>query len=188
MEPISIALALAQFAPSIMRYFGAGNASVDVAQKVVDIAQTVTGAQSPEEALAAMRQNAELAHSFNLAVLESDTTLEQAYLADRQDARRRDVALAQAGQTNNRANWMVFFDVLGLIACLVVLTLFRKDIPGEVVGLLSTIAGIFGLCLRDAHQFEFGSSRGSREKDNLLAGLQLPAAPAQLPRSPGNSR
>lgn len=68
----------------------------------------------------------------------------------------------------SRRNWMVLLDVVGLISCLAVLTLFRKEIPGEVVGLLSTIAGIFGLCLRDAHQFEFGSSRGSKEKDERM--------------------
>lgn len=31
-----------------------------------------------------------------------------------------------------------------------------------------SIAGFFGLGLRDAHQFEFGSSRGSQEKNELL--------------------
>jgi hypothetical protein len=172
MDPISIALALAQFAPSIMRFLGAGDSSVDTAQKVVSIAQTVSGAKTPEEALTAIRVNAELAQQFNLAVLATDKELEQAYLADRQSARQRDIAYVNAGRVNKRADAMVLFDVLGLIACLVVLTFFRKEIPGEVVGLLSTIAGIFGLCLRDAHQFEFGSSRGSRDKDELLAGLQ----------------
>ncbi len=74
------------------------------------------------------------------------------------------------GQTRPslRADLMVLGDVIGLVACLVVLTFFRKDIPGEVVGLLSTVASIFGLCLRDAHQFEFGSSRGSREKNAVI--------------------
>lgn len=82
-------------------------------------------------------------------------------------------ANADAGR-NKRADLMVAFDVVGLIACLVVLTYFRRDMPGEVVGLLSSIASVFGLCLRDAHQFEFGSSRGSREKDRLLAERQPP--------------
>lgn len=36
---------------------------------------------------------------------------------------------------------------------------------GVVLAQLSTINSYFGLCLRDAHQFEFGSSRGSRTKD-----------------------
>jgi hypothetical protein len=169
MDPVSIALALAQFAPSIMRYLGAGNSSVDTAQKVVDIAQNMTGAKTPEDALLAIRANAELAQTFNLAVLSADKELELAYLADRQSARQRDIAYVNAGRTNKRADLMVLFDVIGLIACLAVLTFFRKEIPGEVVGLLSTIAGIFGLCLRDAHQFEFGSSRSSRDKDSVIS-------------------
>ena len=168
MDPVSIALALAQFAPSIMRFLGAGNSSVDTAQKVVDMAQGLTGAKTPEAALQAIRANAELAQAFNLAVLGADKELELAFLADRQSARQRDIAYVNAGRTNKRADLMVLFDVIGLIACLAVLTFFRKEIPGEVVGLLSTIAGIFGLCLRDAHQFEFGSARSSRDKDSVI--------------------
>lgn len=169
MEPITLALSLAQFAPSLLRFFGAGEKSATIAEKVIGIAQTVTGAPTGEAALAAMQQNAQLAQEFNLAALQADTDLEQAYLADRKDARARDVALRQAGFANKRADWMVIGDVIGLVACLVVLAVFRKEIPGEVVSLLSTVASIFGLCLRDAHQFEFGSSRGSKEKDVLLA-------------------
>ncbi len=173
MDPITIALGLAQFAPSILRYFGVGERPVAVAEKAIEIAKTVTGTQSPEQALEAMRKNAELAHQFNLAVLAADTELEKVYLADRADARDRDVEVRKlnAGK-NKRADVMVLCDWAGLIACLVVLTVFRKDIPGEVVGLLSTIASIFGLCLRDAHQFEFGSSRGSKDKDDLFARAQ----------------
>jgi hypothetical protein len=33
------------------------------------------------------------------------------------------------------------------------------------------IAGIFGACLKDAYTFEFGSSRGSKEKDDSIATL-----------------
>ena len=66
---------------------------------------------------------------------------------------------------------MVVGAVLGLVACLVSLIWFRTGLPGEAVGIISTIAGIFGACLRDAFQFEFGSSRGSREKDNVIGNL-----------------
>lgn len=168
MEPITLALSLAQFAPSLLRFFGVGEKSTTIAEKVIGFAQTVTGAQNGEAALAALQADPKLAQEFNLAALRADTELEQAYLADRKDARARDVALHQAGFANKRADWMVVGDVVGLVACLTVLALFRKDIPGEVVSLLSTVASIFGLCLRDAHQFEFGSSRGSRDKDVLL--------------------
>lgn len=169
MDPLSLALGLANIAPSLMRYFGAGDKPVAIAEKAIEIARSVTGATDGESALAALQADPKLAHDYRMAVLAADGQMEALYLADRADARKRDVLLHQAGYRNTRADWMVVLDAVGLIACLVVLTFFRKDIPGEVVGLLSTIASIFGVCLRDAHQFEFGSSRGSKEKDALVA-------------------
>ena len=168
MAPIMpIVMGLSQIAPIIARWLGGENAG-QVADKVVGIAQAVTGASTPEEALAKIQADAKLAADFQLAIMANETELERMYLGDRQDARKRDVALAQAGQHNHRANWMILGDVVGLVACLYVLTAF-PDLPGEVRGIISTIAGFFGLGLRDAHSFEFGSSRGSREKDELLA-------------------
>lgn len=166
--PIAAVLGLAQFAPHLMRYFGAGQESTAVAERVVQIAQSVTATGSPAEALEAMRVNAARAQEFQLRVLELDAQLEQAYLGDRADARRRDIALAHAGRRNVRADVMVALDVVGLVACLAVLCLYRTALPGEAVGIISTIAGIFGACLKDAHQFEFGSSRGSKDKDEAL--------------------
>jgi hypothetical protein len=178
MDPLTLGLALAtNFAPSLLRYFGAGEKPVAIAEKAIEIARTVTGANDGPTALAALQADPKLAQEYQLAVLAADSDLESMYLADRQDARARDVALHQAGYQNRRADLMVIADVIGLIACLVVLALFKKDIPGEVVALLTTIASLFGLCLRDAHQFEFGSSRGSREKDALLAPFNTPRRP-----------
>ena len=156
MDPITIALGLAQVAPSLMKYFGAGEKPVAIAEQVVALAQTVTGKGDGQEALAALQGDPTLAHEFRMAVLKADAEIEAAYLNDRADARKRDVALAQAGYKNKRADLMVAIDAIGLVSCLIVLALFREQIPGEVVGLLSSIAGIFGVCLRDAHQFEFG--------------------------------
>jgi hypothetical protein len=45
------------------------------------------------------------------------------------------------------------------------------SLSGEVIGIVSTIAGIFGSCLKDACAFEFGSSRGSKEKETHLIDL-----------------
>lgn len=169
---IPLVMSLAQFAPQIMRYFGAGESNVAVAEQVVGIAQTVTGAKTPEEAIERMRADAQLAQQFHLAVLAAGTELDKAYLADRQDARSHDVEVRKLNDgKNKRGDVMILCDWLGLIACLVVLTFFRDEVPGEVIALLSTIASIFGICLRDAHQFEFGSSRGSRDKDEKLAKL-----------------
>lgn len=172
MDLITLAVSLAQFAPGLMRFFGAGDAPAAVAQRAVDIAKTITSAVDGPAALTVLAGDTELAQMYNRAVMAADTELVGLYLADVQDARARDLELHKTGYTNRRADYMVAGDVVGLIACIAILVLFRSQIPGEVVGLLSSIAGIFGCCLRDAHQFEFGSSRSSREKDILLGKTQ----------------
>jgi hypothetical protein len=179
MPVVQIALALAQFAPQLMRFFGAGEPSVAVAQQVVGIAQNITGAPTPEAALEQMRANAQFQKDFALATLNADTALEQAFLADRQNSRAHDIEVRKlnAGK-NTRADLMIVGATAGLIACLVTLVFFQGQIPGEVVGIVATIAGIFGACLRDAFQFEFGSSRGSKDKDDVIASFTRLGPPA----------
>lgn len=80
---------------------------------------------------------------------------------------------------NTRKNVLAIGAVVGLIACLVLLALYREAVPGEVVGIVGTISGIFGACLRDAFMYEFGSSRGSAEKTAIL--LQRAPADGQAP-------
>lgn len=94
---------------------------------------------------------------------------EMADYKDREGARLRGMALAQAGRSNLRADIMVVSAACGLIGCLVTITLYRINLPGEAVSIISTIAGIFGSCLKDAYAFEFGSSRGSKLKDSKLS-------------------
>lgn len=172
MDPITVAMGLAQFAPAVVKWLTGSDKAEQAAGAVVEIAKQVTGKGSGADALAAITGDPALAVQFRTAVMHNEADLDKAYLADRQDARRRDVELAKAGYHNNRADMMVVGAVLGLIACLVVLGFFREQVPGEVVGIVSTIAGIFGACLRDAFQFEFGSSRGSKEKDEALIRLR----------------
>ncbi len=172
MAPLLIAAALeiAKIAaPKLVGALTGSDQAADVAERLVNAAQEVTGSGTPDGAIAKLKADPNLVLQLNLRAQEIEADLEKAYLADRQSARQRDVDLAKAGMKNERANWMVVLDAAGLISCLAVLIFFRKELPGEVVGIVSTIAGIFGACLRDAHQFEFGSSRGSKEKDELFA-------------------
>lgn len=183
MDPVTIALSLAQFAPSILRFFGVGEKPVTVAEKVGEIAKVITGAANPEQALAAMRENAQLAHQFQMAVLQADTELERLYLADRQGARQRDIDLRKlTGGTNRRADLMIIGDVLGMLACLAAMVYCTwlgvqgATGEGDVSPIIMAINGPLGMLtqqfangLRDAHNFEFGSSRGSEVKTELLA-------------------
>lgn len=171
MDPITTAMALAQFAPQVIRWITGSDKAGDAAAKVVEVAEAVTG-RSGTEAVDALRADPALVIQFRTSLLQIEADLDKAYLADRADARKRDVALAQAGRNNRRADVMIIGAVVGLLACLFVLVRFQGQVPGEVVGIVSTVAGLFGACLRDAFQYEFGSSRGSADKSDLIARLQ----------------
>ncbi len=166
---IGIAKALADFIPGIARWFSGSDKDADkahgVARQIIDIAKRITGATDAPTALSILKENPKMIVAFQKAVLAIERDLEEAYLHDRQDARYRDMAMIQAGKQNKRADIMVVSAALGLLCCLLTLSLFNHQLPGEAVGIISTIAGIFGSCLKDAYSFEFGSSRGSKVKD-----------------------
>lgn len=172
MDPISIAMALAQFAPSVIKFITGSDKAADVAGHVIDIAKTVTGKGTGEEALAVITADPNKVLEFRQALAAQEADMEKAYLADRADARDRDIDVRKLnGGLNVRADLAVLAVVCGLIACLVVMVQYKESMPGEVVGILSTIAGIFGACLKDYFAFEFGSSRSSQTKDATIANL-----------------
>lgn len=167
---LAAALGLAEFVPSIIRFLEGDKAS-DVAKNVVETAKRITGKDQVEECKQALRQSPELLFEFQKEMVKLELTQQELFLKDRQDARLRDVTFLQSGKHNVRADVMVVAAALGLIFCLYSLSSYSTNLPGEAVGIISTIAGIFGACLKDAYAFEFGSSRGSKDKDNAVAAL-----------------
>lgn len=169
---IPIAMQLAQFAPGIVKLLSGSDKAGEVAGKVIDIARAVTGIDDPQTVLTTIQMDPAKAAEFQLAFGAQQNDMERAYLGDRADARSRDIEVRKlSGGQNVRADLAVLAVVVGLIACLGVMCLYRDKMPGEVVGILSTIAGIFGACLKDYFAFEFGSSRSSREKDEAITNL-----------------
>lgn len=71
---LPIAIALAQFAPMIANMLG-GPKAEEVATKVVNVAQAVTGQATPDAALAAIQTNPELAMQFQSKVVDSHVEL-----------------------------------------------------------------------------------------------------------------
>lgn len=170
MAPLMLALELAQFAPGLVKWITGSDKAADVAGKVVEVAQTITGTGTPEDALSALKADPAKVLEFKQSMATLEAELQKAELADIANARAHDIELRKlAGGRNHRADVMVALDVTGLISCLAVLVVFKGQLPGEVVGIVSTVAGIFGACLRDAHQFEFGTSRSSRDKDEIIS-------------------
>jgi hypothetical protein len=150
--------------------------------------------ESPEAVQAELAKNpeafvklktAEIKHKGKLAelALEEKRLLVNAGIehrkidtADIQDARERDEKIRASGSSNMRANLMIIGDVAGLLCCLAAmvyvsitaLTGEGSAAMGVMNGPLGYLAGQFGSGLQSAHQFEFGSSRGSKDKDLML--------------------
>lgn len=160
---VTMALGLLEFAPVIAKLVG-GNESGEVAEKIVETAQSLTGTQDINHVRNTLRNSPEAQAQFQREI-------DKLIVEDRANARHRDTSLFQAGRRNLRGDIMVLSALLGLLGCLAALTIFKMSLSGEVVGIVSTIAGIFGSCLKDAYAFEFGSSRGSKEKESHLIDL-----------------
>lgn len=145
----------------------------------ISLIKQATGKSDPDAAMAELQGNPEAIVKLRELALQSEASIrDHAYAMEKLryddigDARARDAKIVMAtGHTNERANLMVAMAAFGLIACLVVLVFFRKEIPPEALGLITTIASIFGLCLRDAYQFEFGSSRGSKDANETIRAI-----------------
>ncbi|MDR2598387.1 MAG: hypothetical protein LBC25_01545 [Holosporales bacterium] len=161
-------LSLAQLSPKITRWLS--GTSIDfVSRQLIDIAKNVTNSKNETEAIEKLKNDKKMFMLFQRALINSEREIELAVIKDKEDARTRDIAIINTGRRNIRADVMVLAAAMGLIVCLAVIIVYRKSLPGEAVGIISTVAGIFGACLKDAYNFEFGSSRGSKEKDQTVA-------------------
>lgn len=168
---IAAATALAPLVPDLYKWLMPGasggnkNNSYEVATKVIDIAKKVSGNKDTESAVNALKNNPHLLLQFQESFINLERELIRTQSSDRESARKRDITMLELGHSNFRADIMVMAAALGLVVCLLSLSLFQGELPGEAVGIISTVAGIFGACLKDAYAFEFGSSRGSKSKD-----------------------
>ena len=127
MDLISLAMGLAQFAPWVVKLITGSDKAEQAAGKVVEIAQAVTGKSSGSDALAAIQGDPSLVLKFRETVGAQQGDLEKAFLADVQDARHRDTEIRkQTGGKNSRADLMIVGDLVGLVACMVILIFLRK--------------------------------------------------------------
>ena len=168
MDPVTIAFGLAQYAPSIIKWLSGSEKAEEVAQKVIDVARVVTGKDDASDAVQAIQADPAMLMQFRQAMANIESDMDRAYLADRQNARGRDVAFVQAGRWNIRADLLALLSVTGLIVC-VWFVARDSSLPERAVNAIMFVAGTLAACVRDVFAFEFGSSRGSREKDALIA-------------------
>jgi hypothetical protein len=68
-----------------------------------------------------------------------------------------------------RQNVMLFMAFLSVLVIAVVLALCGRGLPELVTGFLTTVGGMFARDISSAFNYEFGSSRGSADKTDLLS-------------------
>lgn len=170
MGVIPIAMGLAQFAPQIIKWITGSDKAEDAATAVVDIARKVTGQGEEDAALKAIQENPAMAMQFRMAVMANEADLDKAFLADRQDARSRDVEYVKHGRYNWRADVLSILAVGGLVLCV---WFIAKDanLPERAVNAIMFVAGVLASAVRDVYGFEFGSSRSSKNKDETISNL-----------------
>jgi len=180
--------------PDIIKLFGSSDDAA-VAQKVVGVAQGVLGTIDPTMAQATLQDPAkatELKLAFAQLLAQQEKAKDDAkqaqlvaLLGDLTGARNHDLEVRRmAGGRNIRADLMLGMVTVGLVTCIVAVVFGKID--AMAFGLVSSIAGVLAGCFKDAFGFEYGSSRGSEAKTQIIADMgktmvQAPPVPLALP-------
>lgn len=169
MDPISIAMGLAQLAPGIIKWVTGSDKAEEVASRVVAVAESITG-KTGQQAVEELKVNPDKLLEFRAAMNAMDVELEKLYLADKASARDRDVALATAGIKNRRADVLAYSAIVSL-GGIGALLFFVTNIPDTTEKLLYLVLGALITIVKDVYSFEFGSSRSSQNKDETIRTL-----------------
>lgn len=96
MDPITIAMGLAQFVPQIAKWITGSDKAEQIAQKAVDIAQAVTGKPSGDEAIKALQADPNLVLQYRKAVLDQKFSFQEMAVQNASDINRTMQAEAAA--------------------------------------------------------------------------------------------
>ena len=153
MDPITIAMGLSQFVPSIIKWISGSDKAADAAQKVVDVATQITG-RPADQVIDALKADPGMVLEFRKAVMANELQVDAMYLADVASARQRDV------------DSMYILAVI-LIAALVYVVL-RSELDEYAKGIITLVLGRFLGYLDNIYNFEFGTTRASKLKDATI--------------------
>ena len=158
-------LPLATAVPEVLRAFG-GSKQADVAERILGVAKAISGQAEPEKAVEAVLADPNLQLQFQQSLIAERLEYAKLEVEDRKSARERDGLFIKAGRWNFRADLMVIGCVIAL--CYIVNEIGGQSVKPEVLAIFNMAVGALLKMLGDAFAFEFGSSRGSKEKDELL--------------------
>ncbi len=186
MDPITLALGLAQFVPGIIRWISGDDQSkaASVADQVVAVAKDVTGAASGDSALAAIKadpalalqlQQAWMAHDLSL-VQEESRQLAEINATMRAEAASSDAYVRRWRPTFGYAVALTWSATMGAISWAIIAT--PSQAPAIIAALVNT-SPIWGIALA-----VLGVSVVKRSQDKAMAsGAPLPEGPLAMFKS-----
>jgi len=145
---LPLAMSLAQYAPKLVGWL-AGDKAEDTAEKVVDIAKSLTGKQDPAQAVEAIQQNPELQLKFQEQANQFELGLEREYTERIAIVNQTMQAEAKSEHTLQwiwRPLWGVISAVAFLIVCIFVCILGYRAISGkdpQAIGMIPLLIGAF---------------------------------------------
>lgn len=160
----------AQFFPTLATKVAGKNAGL-VAEQIVDAALS-TASMGPdasvEDVISKLQSDKQAQQELQIKLATLDAQEHERDLMERQSA--RDYQLAAGVDGRKRANIMLVAVSTGLLLCILVITIPYFDIGGNTaaLALITTIAGALLKMFSDAFAFEFGSSRGSKDKSDMI--------------------
>jgi hypothetical protein len=155
MDPITIAMGLAQFAPSLVKWITGSDKAESAAQKAIDIAKVVTGAPTGDAALAALQADPNLVLKYRQAVLDQELEFQRLAVTNAGDINKTMQAEA-ASEHWPSYSWrpaIGFAVALSILACAVtvVVAYTAAMVSGEtralefLPGMLAAMAGVIGV-------------------------------------------
>ena len=170
MAPIAAAMALAQFAPQIIRWVSGSEKAEEAAEKVIAIARTVTGTETAEEAVAAIQADPNLAMQLRMKILDQEHALDLAYLASVADARAREIATGD--HTPRNLAYLLTAGFFGALGYLMVEGLPAQGIERDItLYMLATLQTAW----LSAIAYYFGTTKNSGDKDVTIKSLSRQA-------------
>lgn len=161
---------LIQALPSIVNLFDAPNSVKRITQEASDIAQVLTGTKSTDAATKVLSQDPAKFAEFKLAMEDKAAQWEKMYLDDVNSARERDTKMTEAGYRNWRAHGLVLL-AISIIGWIIYIIWTTPDLNEYVKGVMTFLLGRFTGYLDNIYNFEFGTTRSSKSKDDTITNL-----------------
>lgn len=164
---VALVAGVMQLAPMLSKLFGGSKTTEEAAELAAKVARTVTGTESNDAALEALKSNPSLVLEYQNELLKHETSFEELYIADKKDARARDVEFLKAGTRNHRGDFLVAITVLVIFTVMSTVT-FATELNEYAKGALTTILGVFLNQLTNVFSFEFGTTRKTEDKQTQI--------------------